>query len=354
MKQKTIILIVLLIAIVGVIYYLEPESQYVPNQAEIELKDGTFPKAPELTGITGYLNVEEDIQLSDYKGKVVLIDFWTYTCINCIRTLPYLTSWDEKYRDDGLVIIGVHAPEFAFEKKRENVQNAIEKYDIKYPVVQDNDMLTWRAYQNRYWPAKYVVDKDGFIRYTHFGEGKYEETEHKIQELLAETGKDIEEETTQLPAKQRFQTTPELYAGYKLALPRGQNLANKEGLQPDKTITYMVPQEVPIDTIILNGTWQSNIDDLTAHDDGILLLIFTAAEVNIVADAPKPMEVDVFIGEKPITKEHAGKDVQFDGERAFILVDEPDLYNVVQGEYQRNLLSFRVHEGFSFNAFTFG
>jgi thiol-disulfide isomerase/thioredoxin len=154
----------------------------VEAPADMDESPGTV----ELTGITGYLNTEEKITLAQNRGKVILIDFWTYTCINCIRTLPHVIEWDKKYRDKGLVVIGVHTPEFEFEKKTENVENAIQKHGIEYVVVQDNNYATWRAFQNRYWPRKYLIDKQGRIRYDHIGEGGYKETEHKIIELLAE------------------------------------------------------------------------------------------------------------------------------------------------------------------------
>jgi len=130
--------------------------------------------------------------MKELEGKVVLVDFWTYSCINCIRTLPYLQSWHEEYADDGLVILGVHAPEFQFERKFENVQRAVQDFGLSYPVVQDNEKTLWKAYFNRYWPAKYLIDKNGVVRYTHFGEGEYEETEENIVKLL---GTKIEDTT---------------------------------------------------------------------------------------------------------------------------------------------------------------
>lgn len=141
-------------------------------------------EAPELVGLENWINSEPISSMEELKGKVVLVDFWTYSCINCIRTLPYLQSWHEKYEDDGLVILAIHAPEFQFEQKFENVQKAVEDFGLTYPVVQDNDFKTWRAYKNRYWPAKYLIDKQGVVRYTHFGEGAYEETEQIIVDLL--------------------------------------------------------------------------------------------------------------------------------------------------------------------------
>jgi thiol-disulfide isomerase/thioredoxin len=140
-------------------------------------------QAPEIRDIAHWIN-SEPLTIESLRGKVILVDFWTYSCINCIRTQPYLNAWHEKYEKDGLVIIGIHAPEFAFEKVESNVREASKKAGIKYPVALDNDFATWNAYGNRYWPAKYLIDQNGIIVYKHFGEGNYTETELKIQELL--------------------------------------------------------------------------------------------------------------------------------------------------------------------------
>jgi len=143
--------------------------------------------APEFTGIEKWLN-SEPLSLQSLRGKVVLVDFWTYTCINCIRTLPYVTDWYQKYKDQGLVVVGVHTPEFPFERSTANVTKALSRLGIKYPVAQDNDYATWDAYRNQYWPAAYLIDKQGRIVYRHFGEGQYKETEAEIQRLLAQPG----------------------------------------------------------------------------------------------------------------------------------------------------------------------
>ena len=159
----------------------------IENKAGDLMDKSKYPRFAELANPDGYLNTDHDITIGEYIGKkVILVDFWTYSCINCQRTLPYLTSWDEKYRDEGLLIIGVHTPEFGFEKEYDNVKRAIEKFNIKYPVVQDNEYQTWRAYKNRYWPRKYLIDIDGYIVYDHIGEGAYDETEEKIREVLKE------------------------------------------------------------------------------------------------------------------------------------------------------------------------
>lgn len=141
--------------------------------------------APEFTGIDKWLN-SDPLTIQQLRGKVVLVDFWTYTCINCIHVLPYVKSWNQKYRDLGLVVVGIHTPEYPFERDTDKVKAAIKRFDISYPVAQDNSYATWRAYDNQYWPAFYLVDKKGHVVYTHFGEGDYEQTEAKIKALLAE------------------------------------------------------------------------------------------------------------------------------------------------------------------------
>jgi len=143
-------------------------------------------EAPEFSGINQWLN-SEPLSMKQLRGKVVLVDFWTYDCINCINTLSHVVQWHDKYKDKGLVVVGVHTPEYAFERKTENVRTALKRFDIRYPVAQDNRYATWNAYNNRYWPAFYLVNKKGQVVYTHFGEGQYEQTEARIQQLLAQT-----------------------------------------------------------------------------------------------------------------------------------------------------------------------
>jgi len=156
----------------------------VPGSAQAAA--GPVP-APEFAGIENWLN-SPPLTLASQRGKVVLVDFWTYTCINCIRTLPYVTRWHQKYKDQGLAVVGVHTPEFPFERSTPNVQKALERFGITYPVAQDNRYATWDAYRNQYWPAVYLIDKQGRIVYRHFGEGNYAETEAEIQRLLAQPG----------------------------------------------------------------------------------------------------------------------------------------------------------------------
>lgn len=207
--------------------------------------------APEL--ITGgqWFN-GQPVTLESLRGKVVLIDFWTYTCINCIRTLPYLKNWHEKYKDKGLVIIGVHTPEFEFEKDPDNVAEAIKDFDIDYLVMQDNDFATWNAYNNRYWPAKYLIDKEGFIRYTHFGEGAYDETEKVIQELLSVT-LPVDNPDYQVQTK-----TPETYLGslrgdYSKITTTGSFTKSDEYAMPSKGATLTMRYDAAKVFLVMRG-----------------------------------------------------------------------------------------------------
>ena len=181
------------------------------------------PIASEITGITAWIN-SPPLTFQGLRGKVVLVDFWTYTCVNCIRTFPYLRSWHEKYADAGLVILGVHTPEFEFEKDFDNVSEAAANHGIAWPIALDNDYDTWDAFDNRYWPAKYLIDKDGVIRYSHFGEGAYAETLEMIRGALMESGADLSGIDDSLPEEPGLdqaylesssQPTRELYAGTK-------------------------------------------------------------------------------------------------------------------------------------------
>lgn len=219
----------------------------------------------------------DPLTLAGLRGKVVLVDFWTYTCINCIRTLPYLKNWHTKYKDKGLVIVGVHTPEFEFEKNPDNVQEAIADFDLDYPIMQDNDYATWRAYDNHYWPAKYLVDKEGKIRYTHFGEGEYDQTEKKIQELLGETGAAVDVQLNN-PQYRIFSRTPELYLGYD----RIAHFASPERILPNREETYSVPGTVPSNSVAYGGAWTVGWQYAMPKQGATLILHFDAGEVFLV------------------------------------------------------------------------
>ena len=302
-----------------------------------------FGKSPELTNTGRWIN-SEPLKIGELQGSVVLIDFWTYSCINCIRTLPYLKSWHEKYADKGLVIIGVHTPEFEFEKDYDNVKQAVEKFEIKYPVVQDNEYGTWRAFKNNYWPRKYLIDVEGNIRYDHIGEGAYDETEEAIVALLKEKS-DVEmNETRPEPQDTDFGQirTPELYFGHEFArVPLG----NKEGFQPNKVVEYSDAEVEKLDTIYLKGAWRNNPDNMEAVENASISLIYDAKSVNIVASGSGNMQV-VLDG----SPDSSGGDV----EGGVVIVDSDRLYNLISLDYSEHKLTILVEKGIKLHAFTFG
>lgn len=269
------------------------------------------------------------LSLNDLRGKVVLVDFWTYSCINCQRTFPYLKSWWEKYQNKGLVIVGVHSPEFEFEKNPKNVAKALKDFGITYPVMQDNDFSTWRAYNNRYWPAKYLIDKDGNIRYEHFGEGDYDQTEKMIQDLLAETGSDVSNMPVNNPETQIYSMTPELYLGYA----RMEFLSSPENLVRDGSLTYTSSPTPPANTFGFSGEWNVMEEYSNAKQGSKLFLNFNAKEVYLVM-RPKnddlPAQVKVYLDDKPVSETgSAGEDVKdsvvtLNSDRLYKLIKLPE------------------------------
>ena len=358
----------------------QQESNFIP--ASIESKNGStisqidksqFKKAPDFVKITGYINTEEgqSINLKDLKGKVVLVDFWTYSCINCIRTLPYLVDWNEKYADKGLIIVGVHSPEFEFEKNIDNVKAAVQKYGIKYPVIQDNDKGTWDAYQNRYWPRKYLVDNEGYIRYDHIGEGGYAETEKVIRSLLAERAAQTGISAINLDTNTNTTTpknvqsvdftkvkTPELFFGYEFARAP---LGNSEGFKPNQTVTYSVPQRSDLkpNTIYLIGDWKNNADNMELQSDtGRIALAYSAKSVNIVAggkgEGGGGEELSISENGVALTNK-SGRGIDL-SEQGKLVVDGQRLYNLVmhEGYDWRSLIIDVKGKGFQIYTFPFG
>src|SRR5919106_1679825 len=341
------------------------------KKVQFPIDKSQFKKAPEFDKITGYINTEP-INLSDLKGKVVLVDFWTYSCINCIRTIPYLVDWNEKYADRGLVIVGIHAPEFEFEKNIDNVKAAVQKYGIKYPVLQDNDKGTWDAYQNRYWPRKYLIDNEGYIRYDHIGEGGYTEIEKVIQSLLTERAAqagiseinlNINKNTTTPKNVQTVDfakvNTPELYFGYQLARAP---LGSPEGFKPNQIVTYSVPQRSDIkpNAIYLIGDWKNNADNMELQSDtGRIALVYSAKSANIVAGGKGTTttttnELSVSEDGSALTnKTGRGMDLSDQGK---LVVDGQRLYNLSMHEgYDWHSLIIDVKgKGFQIYTFTFG
>lgn len=322
----------------------------------IQIDKSRFTKAPELQGISGYINTEP-LTMADLQGKVIVVDFWTYTCINCIRTIPYLNAWYEKYSDDGLVILGVHSPEFEFEKDYKNVKAAVEKFGITYPVVQDNEMSTWKAYKNNYWPHKYIVDHDGYIRFDHIGEGAYEETESVIQELLKERAaasgiainieKDMVSPEGAVDVNFSRIQTPELYLGYAY----GVELGNKERLVPNEAVIFSLPKDIASNKVYLEGVWKSNRDNMElVSDTGKVVLNYNAKAVNIVAtgDSMLTIKLDNALIDTP----DSGKDVS----DAKVHVAEERLYGLVFSDvYGKHVIEIGIEgKGFRLYTFTFG
>ncbi|MFL6330217.1 MAG: thioredoxin family protein [Nitrososphaeraceae archaeon] len=349
-----------------------------------QIDKSQFIKAPEFAQVDGYINTYNNspLTLSSLKGKVVLVDFWTYSCINCIRTIPYINDWNQKYADKGLVIVGVHSPEFEFEKNYDNVKAAVQRLGITYPVILDSDHGTWNAYGNQYWPRHYLIDNQGYIRDNHIGEGGYDQTEKAIQSLLAERAaqmgmKEISFDTkpTTMIKQNSLQsvdlrqaTTPEIYVGYdKARAPIG----NPEGFKPSQTISYSISPNTSFkpSIVYLQGNWKNNPDNMELQSDtGRIALIYYAKSANMVAggkgggivsnDNDKKGEVGVH-GQAAATltsnmsNKSLGEDLSSDGS---FRIDRQRLYNLaMHNDYNAHSIVIDVKgKGFQLYTFTFG
>lgn len=329
--------------------------------------------APELEGLSGWLN-SPSLTLAALRrqGRVVLIDFWTYTCVNCQRTLPFLRQWDEKYAVRGLTIIGVHTPEFDFEHDPTNVAAAVAAAGIHYAVAQDNEMKTWNAFHNNVWPAKYLIGADGRIRYTHLGEGDYDATEQAIRAALTDAGFGVSDIATggiAAPAIDPTATvmTRELYGGYERNYAtNGVYAAQRDYYAgPDLTHDYVDPGQHRPNQWYLQGRWRNEAQAVvharsTEQLEDYLALRFTARSVNVVMHpgaAGRPYDVVVEVDGEPLAANAAGADVHFDAlGRSVVTVDEPRMYSVVLlpavGEHELKLRS--NSEDCAIYALTFG
>ncbi len=287
--------------------------------------------APDFAGITHWLN-SKPVHMQQLRGKVVLIDFWTYTCINCLRTLPYVTAWDRKYHDRGLVIVGVHTPEFGFEKETGNVRDAIARNGIHYPVAQDNDYGTWNAWGNQFWPAKYLIDADGQVRYTHFGEGGYATTEGAIRSLLAEAGdKDLGAVAGRQPGEVPGDATPETYLG----------TARAQGWVPNPfsgVRDYPGVKSLPVDRFAYGGVWRVSDESAEAVGHSTIKAHVRGKSVYLVMG--KRGRVDVTVDGR-----HE-RTVVVRGQRLYTLMKRPR-----PGEHE---LTLTFEPGVTGYAFTFG
>jgi thiol-disulfide isomerase/thioredoxin len=332
-----------------------------------DMSNGNAPgvNAPEFPeyGPERWIN-SEPLTMEGLDGKIVLIDFWEYTCVNCIRTLPYVTEWHRRYADHGLVIIGVHTPEFEFGKDRANVARAAREFGIEYPVVLDNDYEIWTAYANRYWPRKYIINPDGKIVYDHAGEGGYAETEEVIQSLIRELNPGADLPAVMKPVRPEdvagavcYPRTPELYCGYLRAK------YGNASVHPEEIHNYVDGASHSEGHVYLSGLWRLGEERATYEGDGsdengYLLIPYSANEVNAVMNAPEGETVRVYVRRDgaPLAAEEAGADIIVDADGSFINVSVGKMYRILNArEYGSGELSLHpAGPGLSIYAFTFG
>ena len=370
--KRIIILVLVLVAIVAAIIFLESmnashtatvsygndfavASGTPVHSANYVTDKGKYPPAKELVAPDGYLNTPNNnapITIGQYIGKdVILVDFWTYSCINCQRTIPYLEGWYQKYGQYGLVVIGVHTPEFAFEKILTNVQAAVARFGLTYPVVLDSNSNTWDAYGNNYWPEEYLIDTDGLVREHNIGEGNYAETEQNIQELLKERDQALGV-TQNIPTglvdiNQSIQAnSPETY----FDASRNQYLGNgQQGVTGSQTDTLPAGTP-PLNTLELGGTWNVGSQSAVNTKDGDEIEFnYDAKDVYFVASASPGVTITVLRDGKPLTTDQ-GADVNAQSE---VRIGQPRLYTLIQQpDAEQHTLTIIVH-GTGLNAFTF-
>jgi hypothetical protein len=284
---------------------------------------------PALDGATAWLH-SDPLTPADLRGKVVAVQFCTFSCINWLRTVPYVAAWAERYRDDGLVVIGAHAPEFPFEHDPESIRTALAALGVVHPIAVDNDFAVWRAFDNAYWPALYVADVEGRIRYHHFGEEAYAESERAIRQLLAEAGHEVdapvqvEADGVFLAADWAGLGSPETYVGYA----RATGFASPGGFAPDRSRSYVEPSRLRLNQWALSGTWTAGPQvTVLTEPDGRIVHRFRGRDVNLVLGAPGgPVRVQVLIdGEPPGA--HRGLDVDEQGRG---VVTDARLYQLVR------------------------
>ncbi|MDB5188662.1 MAG: thiol-disulfide isomerase [Candidatus Nomurabacteria bacterium] len=363
-NKKITLGIVSLLIIVAIIFISAKKSPHIDSStapdvtaAVVASKAMHYPMAKELVAPAGFIN-STPFKLSDLVGKkVILIDFWAYSCINCQRTIPYLNAWYDKYKDDGLVIVGVHAPEFDFEKNYANVAAAVQKAGITYPVVLDNDMGTWNAYNNQYWPNEYLIDIDGYVVHNHIGEGDYAATEQAIQAALTEraqrlgtnqaTPTGIVDPLKAIPLDNNGVQSPETYFG----AARNQYLANgTQGTVGNQTLTPNLGNTSQINALYLDGTWnfQNQYAETVSPTAGITYH-YSAKHVYMVASAKNPVKLKITIdGQLPGI--NAGADVNADGSST---IQANRLYDLIDGtDYGSHTLHIEV-QGAGLDAYTF-
>jgi thiol-disulfide isomerase/thioredoxin len=298
------------------------------------------------------------------RGRVVLVDFWDYTCVNCIRTLPYVQAWHERYGSKGLTVIGVHTPEFTFAQYESNVERGIREFGLTYPVVGDSDREIWKAFANRYWPTKYLLDKEGYLRYAHFGEGAYQECEEAIRELLLETNPTLVFPPLMEPLRAEDQPGAVCYPpSGELYLGQGRGrLGNEDGFKPDSIADYSLPSELQENYFYIKGRWASTAEYVESAGEGehILTLKYEAAGVNLVMAAPRGGSGEIVIRQdgKALARTQKTPDVRFrstpDGEQSYISVQQARMYQLVKNpDFGSHVLELTCASGIAAFAFTF-
>ncbi len=322
--------------------------------------------APEFSGLRGWLN-SPTLTMTGLKGKVVLLDFWTYSCVNCIRTLPHMKLLHQKYSGQGLVLVGVHTPEFEFEKLPENVASAMKRFGIEYPVAIDSDNVTWKLYGNQYWPRQTLIDSTGMVRWEHAGEGDYDKMEEQIMRLLGETRKVSIPNSLGKPKaswKERLglqntqvgRISPEIYVG---AL-RSQGFGNGQVCVPGSCVRFIDDGEHSPDVPYLNGDWMQTPEyvEHATSDPAYVLLKYTGRNANSVLGAAKenPLRVDVELDGHGLEEGKAGADVQWDGNGSYLQVRENRLYDIVRTKNTETheLKLVTNNEGLRLYTYTFG
>ena len=335
----------------GISKQLLPESKNKLNDNRLFNVEQPF-QAAEFTGLSNWINAKPTT-LDQLKGKVIYVDFWTYSCINCIRNNPYIEQWYTMYKDDGFTVIGVHAPEFAFEKKIDNVRKAVKDQGLTYPVALDNDFDTWNAYNNQSWPAGYLIDQDGRVVRIHEGEGNYKETEDAIRALLQKNNQDLPESTqsTDTSAPVTSQQTPETYLGLK----RASNFAGSPALGASDSNTFTAQKTLDRNEWSLGGTWTVGQEKITAGKDASLQFNVAAKDVYVVAGSNdgSQQNMKLLVDGTPISQTlFSGSDVK----NGVVTVNQSRLYRLVDfKKFTTNkTIELQVPSGVSLNAFTFG
>ncbi len=317
-------------------------------------------RAPEIGRV--WLN-SPPLSFRQLRGRAVLVDFWDYTCVNCIRTLPYVQAWHERYVGKGLTVIGVHTPEFTFAQYESNVERGVREFGLTYPIVVDNDREIWKAFANRYWPTKYLLDKDGYLRYAHFGEGAYTECEEVIRELLLEINPALSFPPLMEPIRGEdregavcYPPTPELYLGHA----RGR-IGNEGGFTEDSVADYALPTELQENYFYVSGRWASTAEYMEAAGEGdhLIVLKYEASGVNLVMAAPRGTAADVVLRQdgKPLTPSQKTIDTRFGvagSEQSFIRVQPARMYALVNNPgFEKHTLELLCPAGLAAFAFTF-